>query len=919
MNVTTKQVIKYVTLPAILPRLRELFASGFRFVAFFMAQIYRSMRLLPPGHPYLLPANMGRFGIRHVMVEAGRNLKFRRENADQVIVYFLIMFGLVLLFFQFAMLLMAATTGIAQAAMPTNFAGFFLSPTATHDVAYVMLDRVFGVPGIFTAIGGGGTCVALNTACFVMGDLNPNAMPEGVWPWPFHRALHAMFQLYSVGLLVIAVLILLYFVVAIAAETAESGTPFGRRFNHVWAPLRLVAALGLLIPLSIQANPGPGGSAGGLNSAQYIVLYAAKFGGAFATNAWNLFRSRAITGNGVGGESLAGRNDKLIAMPNTPEPVSLLEFFTVMQTCRHAEEVVKGRDIQAWLVKDTRNGSGGRRALDADYNAALQFYNYGDIVVRFGEYYFGAPAGGAAGPAGPAYNGEPGNVLPVCGEVGLQTVVPSENPDEGAYFIMSQYYGLIYQLWNGAGAGANMQIWGQNIARRYGIDENGTGGLTDACPTCPIPAVADMETLIQAYRQQITDIIVQGTDLQLQTADWTLTGIDQLGWGGAAIWYNKIAQKNGVLIASAHSLPYVRKYPLAMENVREQKAKQNQDIRGREMFNPVSANNVPVYDQTRADNAIAKAEFAAYDLWKDMHQKHTDNVFVDAIISVLGIEGLYNLLKNPGIHPLAQLVAIGKSLIESAISNLGMALIGGIGAAIGSGHAIGNLASAASSFFFNVAMIGLGVGFILYYVVPFLPFLYFFFAVGGWVKGIFEAMVGVPLWALAHLRIDGDGLPGQAAIGGYYLILEVFLRPILIVFGLLGAITIFAAQVWVLHEIFPLAVSNLTGFEDSTAAKNFGATGSLEFKRDAIDQFFFTVLYAIIVYLQAVAAFKMVDLVPNQILRWMGNSTQSFGDTMSDAAENLIRNISIAEQQIGGVLSEAGSAVGGITKNIGRK
>lgn len=915
MNVTAKKVIKYATLPAILPRLQELFASGFRFIAFFMAQIYRSMRLLPPGHPYLLPANMGRFGIRHVLVEAGRNLKFRRENTDQVIVYFLIMFGLVLLFFQFAMLLVAATTGIAQAAMPTNFAGFFLSPTATHDVAYVMLDRVFGVPDIFTSIGGGRTCVALNTACFVMGDLNPNALPEDPWPWPFHRALHAMFQLYSVGLLVIAVLILLYFVATVAVETAESGTPFGRRFNHVWAPLRLVAALGLLIPLSIT---GGANSAGGLNSAQYIVLYAAKFGGAFATNAWNLFRARAITGNGAGGESLAGRNDMLIALPNTPEPISLLEFFTVAQTCRHAETVVKNRDIQAWLVKDTRNGNGGRRALDADYPAALQFYNFGDIVVRFGEYYFAAPPGGV-GPAGPAYNGEPGNVLPVCGEIGLQTVVPSENPDIGAYFVMQQYYMLITQLWNGAGAGANMQVWGQNIARRYGIDENGSGGLTDACPACPIPTIAEMGALITAYRQQITDIIIQGRDEQRDTADWTLTGIDQLGWGGAAIWYNKIAQKNGVLIAAAHSLPYVRKYPIAMEHVREQKSKQNQDIRGREAFNPASANNIPVYDQNEADNAIAKAEFAAYDLWKDMHQKHTDNVFVDAIITVLGIEGLYNLLKNPGIHPLAQLVAIGKSLIESAIRNLGFAMIAGAGAIIGAGHEIGNLSGAASGFFFNVAFIGLGVGFILYYVIPFLPFLYFFFAVGGWVKGIFEAMVGVPLWALAHLRIDGDGLPGNAAIGGYYLILEVFLRPILIVFGLLGGITIFAAQVWVLHEIFPLAVSNLTGFEDSAAAKSFGATGSVEFKRDALDQFFFTVLYAIIVYIQAIAAFKMVDLVPNQILRWMGNSTQSFGDTMADAAENLIRNISIAEQQIGSVLSEAGGAVGSLTKNIGKK
>ena len=62
----------------------------------------------------------------------------------------------------------------------------------------------------------------------------------------------------------------------------------------------------------------------------------------------------------------------------------------------------------------------------------------------------------------------------------------------------------------------------------------------------------------------------------------------------------------------------------------------------------------------------------------------------------------------------------------------------------------------------------------LFYIIPFMPFIYFFFAVGTWVKAIFEAMVGVPLWALAHIRIDGQGLPGDAAMNGYYLLLEIF-------------------------------------------------------------------------------------------------------------------------------------------------
>jgi conjugal transfer/type IV secretion protein DotA/TraY len=66
-----------------------------------------------------------------------------------------------------------------------------------------------------------------------------------------------------------------YFAIVVVAETAQTGTPFGKRFNSLWAPLRLVMAFGLLIPISY-----------GLNSGQYIVLYAAKYGANFATNGW---------------------------------------------------------------------------------------------------------------------------------------------------------------------------------------------------------------------------------------------------------------------------------------------------------------------------------------------------------------------------------------------------------------------------------------------------------------------------------------------------------------------------------------------------------------------------------------------------------------------------------------------------------
>jgi conjugal transfer/type IV secretion protein DotA/TraY len=210
-------------------------------------------------------------------------------------------------------------------------------------------------------------------------------------------------------------------------------------------------------------------------------------------------------------------------------------------------------------------------------------------------------------------------------------------------------------------------------------------------------------------------------------------------------------------------------------------------------------------------------------------------------------------------------------------------------------------------------MVALTAGFILYYIVPFLPFIYFFFAVGGWVKGIFEAMVGVPLWALAHIRIDGEGLSGQAAINGYFLIFEIFLRPILIIFGFLASILIFSALVEVLNEIFNLVVANVGGFDVNEEANDTAGTGIsyMAFYRTAVDELFFTIIYAVVVYMIGQSCFKLIDQIPNNILRWMNQNVATFNDSREDPAQGLVGTAQMGAQQ--GLQSMGG----GLQKMVG--
>ena len=164
-------------------------------------------------------------------------------------------------------------------------------------------------------------------------------------------------------------------------------------------------------------------------------------------------------------------------------------------------------------------------------------------------------------------------------------------------------------------------------------------------------------------------------------------------------------------------------------------------------------------------------------------------------------------------------------------------------------------------------------------------------------------MVGVPLWALAHIRIDGKGLAGDGAMNGYFMIFEIFLRPIMILFGFLASITIFAAMAAVLHEIFDIAVDNLTGAGDRSGLMS------------AIDKFFYTCMYAVIMYIMALSSFKLIDLIPNQIMRWLGTNVSTFSDMQGDPAGSLTQMTAIAGSQIvGGMTGGIQSAMGGMQK-----
>lgn len=927
-SLRVQQVVSYAVLPGIVPRARSLFSSGFGYIAFLMAHVYGMVRLLPPGHAYLDIRNRNRFGIRHVIAEAANNLVLSRRHLDQWAIFLIILMGIVIVALQMALLVYAY---IVQPALAQSI---FNTPQPTDDIAFLLLDRVFGVPDLFC--NAGGQCSSV----------------EATLPWPFHTALHQMFRFYSMGMLLIGVLIFLYFVVVVIGETAISGTPFGHRFQDVWVPLRLVVALGLLVPINY-----------GLNSGQYISLYAAKMGSGFATNGWirfnNTIRSQTSVFPGGDGANPTGERTTLVAMPQTPDISPIVQAMSIAHACAAAywiydEKVTRTTPrapannfyIKPYFVKtpfpwmnntdpvQVVPAASGRQA----YINALDFYDNGDILIVFGRE--GTTSD---------YNEYRGNVKPLCGSVRIKITNLKHrgqgNVYGGADMIQNYYYNMVVQMWYGGGVSNPIK----ELAERYMA--LGAGDKLNPCSigagNTSLPPVSGFPPLCShiypggAARQQLIADYTGLLKLAVTQAwnQYNTNGIDQeinntlvnRGWGGAGIWYNTISDINGGFVTAITEVPTLENYPLVMEQVRDEVMKNNANVSPIEQFTPSTADGAATQIQDgQVGLTIARELNRFYLEWNsddpnqaDISKSVTGSIFEDAMNLIFGTEGLFAMRgENEHIHPLAQLSALGKGLVDNTVRNVmlssGAAFMGGIAGPLD--KFFGPALKVAGDFLISTAFLGLTAGAVLYYVLPLMPFLYFFFALASWLKTIFESMVGIPLWALAHLRLDGEGLPGEAASNGYFLIFEIFLRPILTVFGLIAATIIFTAQVRVLHFIFGLAVDNLTGFSASGASAV--TIGEKDVARGIIDEFFFTIVYAVLVYMMATGSFKLIDKIPDNLLRWMGGGASSFNDINEEAIGGIqqytaMAGVTSARPLVESVRGTAGGLGGSIGQMLG--
>lgn len=410
------------------------------------------------------------------------------------------------------------------------------------------------------------------------------------------------------------------------------------------------------------------------------------------------------------------------------------------------------------------------------------------------------------------------------------------------------------------------------------------------------PELQDSSNFIEIntneYIKAITDTI--NDQISQQTLNTNLSGSDlqkaqQDGWIFAGAYYFILAQQNDNNLAAAN--------PTFTVNATNPKADQKNILNNtRNNFEAAGAiltavtSSGPNFNPQEPDFDVPSVP----EIKKITSKvKGTSKNILSSFMNTLSGSKAGKMTTNP----LSSLQSFGRNLliIVQAMSAVIMqALIGVLAVGyispfvLGSGviNPVGPVVSTLSLLVLPL-MLGLIGAFFIFGVtlavyLPLVPYIIFTFGVIGWFILTIEAMIAAPLVALGimspsshHHEVLGKAEPALM------LIFSIFLRPSLMIFGMMAAMLLSAVVITMINAGFGAVFSSI-----------YANPGLLEL-------LLFIAAYVFLVTTALNKCFALIHIVPDRVLRWISGSPES-------TSEEGLSEIK------GGVTGAGGQALGGI-------
>jgi conjugal transfer/type IV secretion protein DotA/TraY len=701
---------------------------------------------------------------------------------------------------------------------------------------------------------------------------------------------------FNVIMLVVGGLMFFWNVTVGILQTAHEGSILGQRWSSLWAPLRVIFAVGMLVPLPDM---------GGYNLAQAGVAYIVKGSTMIASSVWSTSATMIMQGN--------------IALSAAPSRIEQATFKTMFDNAACAA---------------IANYRFSRAAGPAGNALQVQFLPYEPGPMErtlpdlwrstWGEMdYTRTVMSQVVGASSPQYGFCGSYTTPELPEFIKKAVTEAES--QGVSLAGSNVEALIERFQQ-----THVDSMNVLMTELYSPLINDEGGVLTAIidPSAPIPDLRGI--ILNAYRES-NRVLQDGMEEVLRIATGSssaattttsvriplegqefrdrmlerITGGDcaagsagQItecygeGWIGAGSWYMMMGRMNNEIATltearSAAGTP--RNLPYFNMDARQRIIAQ--DARGSGAISAEAALLSSRFQEAWANSTAGLAalgfSLSSGDLERLNESTEPDSIF-DWLpdMDLFGLAVLWIEVTSPSnwsADPMMGLVAIGKMMISVAGGLMAVGAVAGSSMTVlGTGATI---PAGIATMIQIPAMTLLGAGATLTFVLPLTPFIFWVLAVSGFFLLVVEAIVAVNLWALGHMRMDGEGLSGEGGRMGWMMMLTLLMTPVLMVFGFLIGMTIFRVTTALFDVGMRQALSGILG---GGPLITFAA------------MLIYTVTTAVVYMLMIERSFSLVATFPQRVLRWMGAGADLDVDT------STARMGAAAGAAAGGVLGKAG-------------
>lgn len=607
--------------------------------------------------------------------------------------------------------------------------------------------------------------------------------------------LASVFQVTNAALLVIGGLFATYMLFRKLTQSAHDGAVFDKQRNTLWDPIRLVWGLSALVP-----------TANGWALSQLLMLWAASLMGV------------GIANLGVDASIQAFNDGKsMVAQPVMPSTVSLARSVFEMNLCMHS--------INAGLAQAEASGA----LVTQDGYIQQQPTNSGFVLKNTSFVCGGADINPSLDPQSQSTSWFSG------------TIDSSE--------IRRAHLTALQKMQSTLNSSAQGFVTG--VLQK----QAGSGSVPDA--------EMAIQSASQQYENTISSIAATKQGNVKELASSLSTSIKEGGWLTLGAWYQTFAQANTKLSDAVAAKASV--YGMSADG----------DPAMLSVLGTTSAAFRAQQSSTSYAPTLGTSSSGDYSKGATGSDasKVIGSVFaapgqrlVNYLIDVnAGGEGRGQLnplikMKNLGDYTMvAGETALGAYVAAKVLMEVkdGLSVAGlaakAANALSSMGDVLGGVLKAVSPFLIMAIVALFILGGTLSTYLPMVPFVIWFGAGVNWLVVVGEAIIGAPLWAITHLGGEGDGM-GHKSGHGYIFLLNVMVRPILMVIGFfLGGAGVIAGGT-LLNQMFGIALAN---------AQFDSVTG-------VVSIIFYLTIYCSMCLNLVHSCFNLIYIVPDQVINWVG-------------------------------------------------